>query len=162
MAGRVRRSVLDPQQQRHYNWEHQYRTIRTGAPLTPGRLHKLARDIAKHYRIPKPRLEVVSFADKDTLAQADGGECVEFSKKHKAWTPLVVAHEMAHITQQRYGMYPRHSPHGRQFAGIMLYIMHKFGIMPAQAAMPSMSYGKVRYYDPHRCRPAGIRNWYKK
>lgn len=161
MARRVRRAVLekDPQQKRLYNWEHQFRTIRVGAPLTSGRLHKLVRQIAEHYRIPKPLLTTTHFSDRGTLAQASRGE-VEFNPRAPTWTPLIVAHEMAHVVQWHYGMYPRHSAHGRQFAGIFLYILHKFGILPHSAAAHSMSHHKVRYFHPLRCRPAGIRNWY--
>lgn len=122
----------------------------------------MVRDIAKHYRIPKPALSVRSFADRGTYAQAIQSHSIEFSGRHAAWTPLIVAHEMAHIIQSYYGMIPRHADHGPQFAGTLAYILHKFGIMPVQASLPSMRHGKVRYYDPHRCRPASIRNWYKK
>lgn len=157
----IRRAVLaDPQQKKVYDWENQFKTVRWGAPLTEGRLHTLVRQIAKHYRIPKPAIVIRSFADRTTLAQATRKE-LEFSERHKSWTPLVVAHEMAHCVQHHYDMYPRHSDHGRQFVGIMLYILHKFQIMPLSATRPSANFHGVRHYNPYRCRPAGIRHWYK-
>ena len=159
----ARKRRVDPQQLRLYDWEGQFKTIRTGAPLTPGRLHRLVSAISKHYGIKKPRLVAKTFRTKDgfqTFAQS-GPYDIKFSSKHAAHTPLIVAHEMAHVIQEQRGMYPQHSCHGKQFAGILAYILHRFSILPTQATLPSMSHKKVRYYHPYRCRPAGIRNWYK-
>ena len=161
---RVRRPLLDPQQHRLYAWEGQFKTIRTGAPLTQGRLHRLVSAISKLYGIKKPRLRAMNFKDRDgfqTFARS-GSHDIEFSRKHAAHTPLIVAHEMAHVIQEQYGMYPQHSCHGKQFAGILAYILHRFSIMPSTAVLPSMRAAKVRYFHPYNCRPVGLKNWYKK
>ncbi len=161
MAGRVRGPVLkrdpekDPQQDRLYEWGSQFLHLNMGSAMTLRRVHGLVNKIARMYRVKKPRVTLRSIKGNWWAYAADGDEVV-FNSRSASHTPFVVAHEMAHIVLQNYGLYPRYTSHGALFAGVLAYILDKAQIMPATATIPSMRAGKVRYRRPHMVRPAAL------
>ena len=140
----------DTQRSKVYGWERQFFTKPTDQEMTLSECATLANKVSKHFKMWDVRIK----DGRGTRSAYSYGGAIGLPKW--ARQPVVVLHEMAHEVHRKVGRY-RQAVHGREFVGIHMYLLVKFGGFSINELVKSANDSRVDFVSM-----ATVREWVRK
>ena len=145
----------DPQQLLVYFWENQnFRALFYGAKMSKAEAEKMARSMARMYGVPAPRLTTKRWGLRGDTARQDG-PVLTVNIDKAGWTPILLAHEMAHWIKDSYNL--GGADHGPVWMSIYMLLLHHYRILPQHVTEHSARVFTIKFKELASCVPGKLK-----